>query len=337
MILEALVLLFLYGFWKILSRNSGSKKLTRAPEPPWAWPLFGHLPSLLSSDPACKTLGAIADKYGPIYPLKFGIHRTLVVSSWETVRDCLSTNDRVLATRASIAAGKHMFYNNAAFALAPYGQYWRDVRKLTTLQLLSNYRLDMLRHVRVSEVDTFIKGLHSFAAGSVDYPAKVNISKLLESLTFNISLRTIVGKRYRSSTYDKENSEAWRYKKAIKKALYLSGIFVISDAIPWLEWLDYQCHVSAMKSTAKELDAVIANWLEEHLKKRTDGELGSESESDFMDVMISNLAEGPDQISGYSRDVIIKATSLVRFKSPMINCASAQVVIDLQIFPVSQV
>ncbi|KAJ6396263.1 hypothetical protein OIU77_021317 [Salix suchowensis] len=66
-----------------------------------------------------------------------------------------------------------------------------------------------------------------------------------------------------------------------------------------------------MKSTAKELDAVIANWLEEHLKKRTDGEVGSESESDFMDVMISNLAEGPDQISGYSRDVIIKATSLI--------------------------
>uniref|UniRef100_A0A6N2KWW0 Cytochrome P450 n=1 Tax=Salix viminalis TaxID=40686 RepID=A0A6N2KWW0_SALVM len=311
MILEALVLLFLYGFWKILSRNSESKKLTRAPEPPWAWPIFGHLPGLLSSEPACKTLGAIADKYGPIYSLKFGIHRTLVVSSWETVKDCLSTNDRVLATRASIAAGKHMFYNNAAFALAPYGQYWRDVRKLTTLQLLSNYRLDMLRHVRVSEVDTFIKGLHSFAAGSVDYPAKVNISKLLESLTFNISLRTIVGKRYRSSTYDKENSEPWRYKKAIKKALYLSGIFVISDAIPWLEWLDYQGHVSAMRNTAKELDAVIANWLEEHLKKRTDGELGSESESDFMDVMISNLAEGPDQISGYSRDVIIKATSLI--------------------------
>jgi cytochrome P450 family 82 subfamily G polypeptide 1 len=157
--------------------------------------------------------------------------------------------------------------------------------------------------------------LHSFYAGNVDSPAKVNISKLLESLTFNINLRTIVGKRYCSSTYDKENSEPWRYKKAIKKALYLSGIFVMSDAIPFLEWLDYQGHVSAMKKTAKELDAVIRNWLEEHLKKKIDGELGSDRESDFMDVMISNLAEGPDKISGYSRDVVIKATALVRFLS----------------------
>nr|TKS07549.1 hypothetical protein D5086_0000113140 [Populus alba] len=311
MILEALILVFLYGFWKILARNSESKKPNRAPEPSGAWPILGHLPSLVGKDPACKTLGAIADKYGPIYSLKFGIHRTLVVSSWETVKDCLNTNDRVLATRAGIAAGKHMFYDNAAFALAPYGQYWRDVRKLATLQLLSNQRLEMLKHVRVSEVDTFIKGLHNFYAGNVGSPAKVNISKLLESLTFNINLRTIVGKRYCSSTYDKENSEPWRYKKAIKKALYLSGIFVMSDAIPFLEWLDYQGHVSAMKKTAKELDAVIRNWLEEHLKKKKDGELGSDRESDFMDVMISNLAEGPDKISGYSRDVVIKATALV--------------------------
>ena len=141
----------------------------------------------------------------------------------------------------------------------------------------------------------------------------MNISKLLESLTFNISLRTIVGKRYRSSTYDKENSEPWRYKKAIKKALYLSGIFVISDAIPWLEWIDFQGHVGAMKRTAKKLDAVIGSWLEEHLNKEIQGE------SDFMDVMISNLADGVE-MSGYSRDVVIKATTLVRLLAVSLYC-----------------
>jgi cytochrome P450 family 82 subfamily G polypeptide 1 len=315
MILGALVLLILYGFWKTLARERETKKLARAPEPSGAWPVIGHLPRLRGQDPACKTLAAIADKYGPIYSLRLGSHRIVVVSSWETVKDCLTTNDRILATRANIAAGKHMGYNNAAFALSPYGKYWRDVRKLVTLQLLSNHRLEMLKHVRVLEVDAFIKGLHNSYAETAEYPAKVTMSKLFESLTFNISLRTIVGKRYCSSLYDKENSEPWRYKKAIEKALYLSGIFVMSDAIPFLEWLDYQGHVSAMKKTAKELDAVIRNWLEEHLKKKIDGELGSDRESDFMDVMISNLAEGPDRISGYSRDVVIKATALVRFLS----------------------
>lgn len=305
MILGALVLLILYGFWKTLARERETKKLARAPEPSGAWPVIGHLPRLRGQDPACKTLAAIADKYGPIYSLRLGSHRIVVVSSWETVKDCLTTNDRILATRANIAAGKHMGYNNAAFALSPYGKYWRDVRKLVTLQLLSNHRLEMLKHVRVLEVDAFIKGLHNSYAETAEYPAKVTMSKLFESLTFNISLRTIVGKRYCSSLYDKENSEPWRYKKAIEKALYLSGIFVMSDAIPWLEWIDFQGHISAMKRTAKELDAVIGSWLEEHLKKEIQGE------SDFMDVIISNLADGAAEMSGYSRDVVIKATTLI--------------------------
>ncbi|KAB5530028.1 hypothetical protein DKX38_020109 [Salix brachista] len=305
MILGALVLLFLYGFWKTLAKKREAKKLAGAPEPSGAWPLIGHLPRLRGQDPACKTLAAIADEYGPIYSLRLGAHRILVVSSWETAKDCLATNDRILATRANIAAGKHMGYNNAVFALSPYGKYWRDVRKLVTLQLLSSHRLELLKHVRVFEVDAFIRGLHSFYAEAAAQPATVSVGKLFESLTFNISLRMIVGKRYCSSVYDKENSEPWRYKKAIEEALYLSGIFVISDAIPWLEWIDFQGHVSAMKRTSKELDAVIGSWLEEHLNKEIQGE------SDFMDVMISNLADGVE-MSGYSRDVVIKATTLVR-------------------------
>ncbi|CAK7355302.1 unnamed protein product [Dovyalis caffra] len=71
--------------------------------------------------------------------------------------------------------------------------------------------------------------------------------------------------------------------------------------------MDYPAkgHVSAMKRTAKELDAVLGNWLEEHLKKKADGD------SDFMDVMMSNLPEGAE-MSGYSRHVVIKATAMVR-------------------------
>lgn len=306
-ILEALAFILLYSLWRTATKNRKSNKI-RAPEPSGALPLIGHLHLLGGQGPACKILGAIADKYGPIYSLRLGIRRILVVSSWEIAKDCFTTNDRILATRASIVAGKYIGYNNAIMALAPYGQYWRDVRKMATLQLLSNQRLEMLKHVRLSEVDTFIKDLHNLCAKNMGHPAKVVISKLLEGLTFNISLRMIVGKRFSNDMYGEKNSEPWRYKKAIKEALYLTGIFPMSDAIPWVEWVD--CDVSAMKRTAKELDAVIVTWLEEHMRKRLEGE-NNNHESDFMDVMMSNLAEG-SATSGHSRDVVIKATTLVR-------------------------
>ena len=252
-----------------------------------------------------KILGAIADKYGSFFSLKMGIHRMLVVSSCEMVKEFLATHDKTFATRASIAVGKHLFYNNAIFALAPYGQYWRDVRKMATLELLSSHRLEKLKHVRFSEVESLIKNLHSLCTNN----KVVTLSELFDHMTFNISLRIIVGKRFSTTTYGEEKSEACRFRSAIKEALYLSGVFVLSDAFPHLEWMDHRGHVSSMKRTAKELDSVLEIWLAEHLQKRL--EQKSDGESDFMDVMLSSFPEDVE-ISGHTRDIIVKATALVR-------------------------
>ena len=59
--------------------------------------MFGHLHLLGGSQPPHITLGNIADKYGPILTIWLGVHRTLVVSSWEIAKECLTTNDKVFA------------------------------------------------------------------------------------------------------------------------------------------------------------------------------------------------------------------------------------------------
>ncbi|XP_065875974.1 dimethylnonatriene synthase-like [Euphorbia lathyris] len=276
------------------------------PEPEGAWPLIGHLHLLKAKQPACIILGAIADKCSPIFSLSFGINKIVVVSGQELVKQCFTTNDVIFANRASIAAGKHIGYNNAILALAPYGQYWRDLRKLATLQLFSNQRLQLLKPVILSEINVFLKDLY------LHYNNKkknvINISKMFERLTFNVSLRMVVGKRICSSKTSDENSEAWRYRKAIEEALFLSGTFVLSDAIPWLEWVDYGGYISAMKRNSKELDTIIEAWLDEHISKRA--EINGESESDFMDVLLSNV-DADALLSGHSRRTVIKATSMI--------------------------
>ncbi|KAM3731519.1 hypothetical protein ACB098_12G169500 [Castanea mollissima] len=282
----------------------GYTKCIEIPEPSGALPIIGHLHLLGGQEPMAIILGAIADKYGSFFSLKMGIHRMLVVSSWEMVKEFLATHDKTFATRASIAVGKHLFYNNATFALAPYGQYWRDVRKMATLELLSSHRLEKLKHVRFSEVESLIKNLHLLCTNN----KVVTISELFDHMTFNISLRIIVGKRFSATTYGEEKSEACRFRSAIKEALYLSGVFILSDAFPHLEWMDHRGHVSSMKRTAKELDSVLEIWLAEHLQKRL--EQKSDGESDFMDVMLSSFPEDVE-ISGHTRDIIVKATALI--------------------------
>ncbi|KAF3431670.1 hypothetical protein FNV43_RR26402 [Rhamnella rubrinervis] len=253
----------------------------------------------------------MADKHGPIFSLRLGQKRTLVVSSWEIVKECFTTNDRIFANRPSIAVGKYVGYNNAIFSLAPYGQYWRDIRKLAT-RALSAHRLELLKHVRASEVDLFIKELFTLSkSSSAKHNVAVPLSELLEHLTFNINLRLIAGKRFSASMYEEKNSEVSRLNNAIKETLYLSGVFVWSDAIPWLEWLDIHGHVRSMKRTFKEIDFVLSKWLEEHReRKRSENCSANGVERDLMDVMLSTLTEEDVMSAGHTRDTVIKATAL---------------------------
>ncbi|KAK8650792.1 hypothetical protein V6N13_140418 [Hibiscus sabdariffa] len=299
------LLTFLYFFSKLTPKNP---KKTCIPQPSGSLPLIGHLHLLSGKQTVCKQLATMADNHGPLFSLKLGTHRVLVVSSWEIAKDCFTINDLTLATRANIVGGRHMGYNNAIFALAPYGEYWRDVRKMVTVELLSSHRLEKLKHVRFSEMDSLIKELYGLSLNGAENRARVNLSEALEQFTFNTIIRLLVGKRFSGSDYTEVNSEPWRYEKAIKHAIYLFGIFVVADALPYLERLDIQGHIRSMKRTAKEIDSVISVWLEEHLERKR--ETQSASESDFMDVMLTHLPE-ETLISGHTRDTIVKATTMI--------------------------
>ncbi|KAB1221239.1 Cytochrome P450 CYP82D47 [Morella rubra] len=91
----------------------------------------------------------------------------------------------------------------------------------------------------------------------------------------------------------------------------LSGAFVVSDALPYLRWLDLGGYERAMKKTANELDQVLEGWLQEHKQRNISGEV--KGHSDFMDVMLSNVTVD-DKTSSYDADTITKATCLVRFR-----------------------
>ncbi|XP_019462576.1 PREDICTED: cytochrome P450 82G1-like isoform X2 [Lupinus angustifolius] len=308
-ILSCLLVLFIAWrmFRSIRSQNKGSIKCNKVPQPNGALPIIGHLHFLNPQEPYFRTFSTMAQKYGSIFSLRLGCHNTLVVSSREIAKEILKTNDKVFASRPNISVGRYIGYNNAILALAPYGQYWREMRKMATLELLSCHRLEKLKHVRDLEIFSLIKELND----SIIHQVPINLSNLLEHLTFNIIVRMIGGKRFRGETISQEDSDAWRLKKAIKDATYLSGVFVVGDAIPYLSWFDFQGHVSFMKKTFKEMDLILQKWMDEHIRKRDEeNESDGRCENDFMDVLISTFQD-QDVICGHKREIVIKATSMI--------------------------
>lgn len=183
-------LLILYNVWRAKRDNVKS-----APEPSGAWPLIGHLHLLNGRKPIFRTLASMADQYGPVFMIRLGMRRALVVSSHEAVKECLITNDKAFASRPSSGAGKLLGYNYAGFGFAPYGPLWRQLRKLSVTELLSNRRLNELQNVLVSELNVCIKDLYSVGEDTnwVN-PIKVEMSEWFEQLTFNVILRMVAGR-----------------------------------------------------------------------------------------------------------------------------------------------
>lgn len=310
-------LLFLYHAIIVRKKNKVDKndKEKEAPTVSGAWPIMGHL-HLLSGENKLlyRTLATMADEYGPAFNIWLGSKRAFVVSSWEVAKECFTTNDKALASRPTTVAAKHMGYNYAVFGFAPYSPFWREMRKIATLELLSNRRLEMLKHVRISEIDMGIKELYSLwmtrsGSGSV----VVELNRWLEDLMLNMVVRMVAGKRYfGAAAKGGGEEEARRCQKAISQFFRLIGVFVVSDGIPCLGWLDIGGHEKAMKETAKELDDILETWLDEHRKHRARGhDEFEEGEHDFIHVMLSLQEQGQLSNFQYDPDTSIKSTCLV--------------------------
>ncbi|KAJ0025969.1 hypothetical protein Pint_08881 [Pistacia integerrima] len=301
-------LLFLYSLLWISRRvQKNSSNNVAVPEPGGARPLIGHLHLLGGPKPAHITLGNMADKYGPIFMIKMGMHRALIVSNWEIAKECFTTKDKVFCNRPKSLASEILGYNCAMIGLSPYGPYWRQIRKIATLEILSNHRLEMLKHIRESEVKASVKEVYDLWMKNKKNKVLVEMKRWFGKVTLNVVLRMVVGKSFVEGTTKEESEENERSREALRKFFELTGAFPLADALPFMRWADLGGHEKAMKKTAKELDEVVEGWLREHKQKRSISEV--KGENDFMYMMLSLLDEA-QELPSYDADTINKATCL---------------------------
>lgn len=295
--------------WRIFSTYVIRKTACSGPpEPARKWPLIGHLHLLGGNKILHHTLGDMADEYGPIFSLNLGINKTLVISSWEVAKECFTTQDRVFATRPKSVVGQVVGYNSKVMIFQQYGPYWREIRKLAMIELLSNRRLEMLKHVRESEVNLFIKELYEqWSANGNGSKVVVEMRERFGDLTTNIVVRTVAGKKY-SGTGVHGNEESRRFQKAMADFMHLGGLLMASDALPLLGWIDtFKGYKGKMKKTAEEIDYILGSWLKEHKQKRKNTS-NNHSEEDFIYVMLS--AMDANQFPDIDTDTAIKGTCL---------------------------
>ncbi|KAL5987217.1 hypothetical protein ACLOJK_041214 [Asimina triloba] len=306
-IIAALIALaFIYK----LSKATAKAKKNSPPEPRGGLPILGHLHMLAGDDqPLTRKLGSLADKYGPALLIRLGARPALVISSWELTKECFTTNDKVLAGRPKFEVGTQMAYNNAALGFAPYGAYWRDMRKITVLELLSPRRLDTLKQVRATEVHLIMKDLYGLWEKSGKKAVQVEMTEKFGDITFNVIAMMVIGKRCFGSLSDNDDGDSVRFREATEEWFHLFGAFVPSDVFPFLKWWDVKGYKKEMRRVFHTLDALLSKWLEEHRRKKVSaGESETMGDQDFLDVLISHI--DASHSTDYDVDTMIKATAL---------------------------
>lgn len=159
---------------KLLLRLYRSNK-NLPPSPRVCFPIIGHL-HLLKQPLLHRTLLRLSHSLGPVFSLRLGSRLAVIVSSPAAAEECfLTKNDIVLANRPRFTMGKYVAYDYTSMVTAPYGDHWRNLRRITALEVFSTHRLNGSAEILQDEVKRLLQKLYGL---SVQRPAKVgpNIS-----------------------------------------------------------------------------------------------------------------------------------------------------------------
>ncbi|ONI13659.1 hypothetical protein PRUPE_4G235500, partial [Prunus persica] len=186
-------------------------KKTTLPPGPRGFPIFGSL-HLLAEFPN-KDIHRLAQKYGDIMYMRLGLIPTIVISSPKGAELFLKTHDLAFASSPPHEGAKHISFGQRNLSFAEYGPYWRDIRKMCTLEWLSNHKNNSFKSMRREEVAVCVEAIRAAAnSGSI----AVDLSDNASSLSVYMSCRMVFGKKYMDVEFDGRGFMSVRMKSVNK-------------------------------------------------------------------------------------------------------------------------
>ncbi|CAI0422392.1 unnamed protein product [Linum tenue] len=297
-----LPLLFLSIYYLLTSGRRGGRKLP--PVPPGALPIVGHM--RLLKHPVHRAFQALARDHGPIFSLRLGSQRAVVVSSAALAEECFTKNDIVFGNRPHFILGKHLEYDNTTVTMSPYGEHWRNLRRIGAVEIFSTARVNSFTSIRREEVHRIVARLMTGGR------QRVELTSAFNDLAFNNMTRMVAGKRYYGGGASESDAEvAKEFTKIMKEVAELGGATNAVDFVPLMRWLDRGRFEKTVKELAGNMDRFFQGLIEEHKSK----EEKLESTSTMIDRLIALQENDPESYD----DQLIKGLALVTLEWIMSN------------------
>ncbi|KAK1677084.1 hypothetical protein QYE76_037932 [Lolium multiflorum] len=273
--MEGVLILFFTAVSALLAlcflKFSGGKSKPRhkLPPGPWTLPIIGSLHHVISTLPH-RRMTELSRRYGPVMLLKLGEVPSVFISSSEAAAEVLKTNDLAFASRPSSVTLDIFGGGGKDIAFAPYGDRWRQMRKVCIVELLSARQVRRMEGIRAQEVG------NRLATITASNGATLNVSHMVAALSVDIVTRAVFGGRFtQQDEFLREVDKAF----ALVAGSSLVDLFPSSRLVRWLS--SGERH---MRRCYGRIQHVITDIIDER-KAASDG-VCSTNEEDLLGVLL---------------------------------------------------
>ncbi|PHU25618.1 Cytochrome 71D6 [Capsicum chinense] len=259
--------------WKLWKdSNSQTKKL---PPGPWKLPIIGNMHHVASGPPH-HVFRELAKKYGPLMHLQLGEFSSVVVTSSELAKQVLKTHDLAFASRPKLMAMDIVFYNRCDIAFSPYGEYWRQMRKICVMELLSAKNVRSFSSIRNEEAILLIDSIRSSSFSG----EPVNFTESIIWFTSSMTCRSAFGRVLK---------EQDKFIKLIGEVIRLAGGFDVADIFPSYKFLHSLSKTKKkLLDVHQQVDSIVEDIINERKKNLATTHKGDHTvgDEDLIDVLL---------------------------------------------------
>ncbi|KAF2315182.1 hypothetical protein GH714_038353 [Hevea brasiliensis] len=242
---------------------------------PRGLPLIGSMNLMASL--AHHRIAAAAEtcKAKRLMAFSLGDTRVIVTCNPDVAKEIL--NSTVFADRPVKESAYRLMFNRA-IGFAPYGVYWRTLRRMAATHLFCPKQIkdtEAQRRIIAYEMVNMFK----------DYDRSFTVRGLLKLASLNNMMCSVFGREYR---LDSPNNEVEELRGLVDEGYDLLGTLNWTDHLPWLADFDPQKIGFRCSSLVPKVNLFVSRIIGEHRVSRG-GETG-----DFVDVLLS--LQGPEKL-----------------------------------------
>ncbi|XP_076949682.1 cytochrome P450 78A5-like [Bidens hawaiensis] len=281
-VLFVVVFAFLFAPGGLAWALSKARSKTAIPGPT-GLPVFG-LVFAFTSSLTHRTLAKLSTTFNakPLMAFSVGLTRFVISSHPDTAKEIL--NSSAFADRPVKESAYELLFHRA-MGFAPYGEYWRNLRRISSIHLFSPKRISSFSRFREKLGLQMVNQVSS----SMNINGCVEVKKLLHFASLNNVMMSVFGKSYDDFG---ENNDGFELEKLVSEGYELLGIFNWSDHFPVISWFDIQGVRKRCRNLVSKVNIFVTEIINEHRVRRLrNGGAPVGHEGDFVDVLLDLESE----------------------------------------------